>query len=313
MDATVEVSKTFDGKIKKYCVVTLMSLAYAGTGNVDKVQKLLRICSKRHKKGGTRQGPAVIGIALVTMAEELGVEMAVRLFERLLQYGDHNIRRAVPLALGMLCISNPKANVIDTLSRLSNDENSEVSMASIISLGLIGAGTNNARIAKLLRGLSSHCKSDNSLFCVRIAQGFVHLGKGLLTLDPYHSNRQLLSPVALAGLVTVLHACLNMNSTILGEYHCLLYILVLAMQPRMLLTVNEDLKPLSVPVRAGQAVDVVGQAGRPRTVTGFQTHLTPVLLGAGERAELATEKYLPLTPVLEGFVILRKNPECHED
>ncbi|KQK17376.1 26S proteasome non-ATPase regulatory subunit 2 homolog A isoform X2 [Brachypodium distachyon] len=256
VDATVEVSKTFDGKIKKYCVVTLMSLAYAGTGNVDKVQKLLRICSKRHKKGGTRQGPAVIGIALVTMAEELGVEMAVRLFERLLQYGDHNIRRAVPLALGMLCISNPK---------------------------------------------------------VRIAQGFVHLGKGLLTLDPYHSNRQLLSPVALAGLVTVLHACLNMNSTILGEYHCLLYILVLAMQPRMLLTVNEDLKPLSVPVRAGQAVDVVGQAGRPRTVTGFQTHLTPVLLGAGERAELATEKYLPLTPVLEGFVILRKNPECHED
>lgn len=75
------------------------------------MQKLLRICSKRHKKGGTRQGPAVIGIALVTMAEELGVEMAVRLFERLLQYGDHNIRRAVPLALGMLCISNPKVHL----------------------------------------------------------------------------------------------------------------------------------------------------------------------------------------------------------
>lgn len=54
---------------------------------------------------------------------------------------------------------------------------------------------------------------------------------------------------------------------------------------------DENLKPLSVPVRVGQAVDVVGQAGRPKTITGFQTHSTPVLLAAGDRAELATEKY----------------------
>jgi 26S proteasome regulatory subunit N1 len=58
-----------------------------------------------------------------------------------------------------------------------------------------------------------------------------------------------------------------------------------------------------------QAVDVVGQAGKPKTITGFQTHTTPVLLSFGERAELATEEYLPCTNVLEGFVILRKNPE----
>ncbi|XP_028083406.1 26S proteasome non-ATPase regulatory subunit 2 homolog A-like [Camellia sinensis] len=64
------------------------------------------------------------------------------------------------------------------------------------------------------------------------------------------------------------------------------------MQPRMLLTVDENLKPLSVPVRVGQAVDVVGQAGRPKTITGFQTHSTPVLLAAGDRAELATENLL---------------------
>ena len=58
----------------------------------------------------------------------------------------------------------------------------------------------------------------------------------------------------------------------------------------MLLTVDEDLKPLHVPVRVGQAVDVVGQAGSPRTITGFQTYNTPVVLAAGEQAELATEK-----------------------
>ncbi|EEC72100.1 hypothetical protein OsI_05066 [Oryza sativa Indica Group] len=127
VEATTEVSKTFDEKIRKYCDVTLMSLAYARTGNVLKVQKLLGICSQHLEKGETHQGPAVLGIALIAMAEELGAEMAVRPLERLLQYGEQNIRRAVPLALGILCISNPKA--------------------AIISLGLIGAGTNNACFA----------------------------------------------------------------------------------------------------------------------------------------------------------------------
>lgn len=314
VEATAEVSKTFKEKIRKHCDMTLLSCAYAGTGNVLKVQNLLGHCAQHLDKGETHQGPAVLGIAMVAMAEELGLEMAIRSLEHLLQYGEQNIRRAVPLALGLLCISNPKVNVMDTLSRLSHDADSEVAMAAVISLGLIGAGTNNARIAGMLRNLSSYYYKDASLlFCVRIAQGLVHLGKGLLTLAPYHSDRFLLSPTALAGLVTVLHACLDMKAIILGKYHFVLYFLVLAMQPRMLLTVDENLKPLSIPVRVGQAVDVVGQAGRPKTITGFQTHSTPVLLAAGDRAELATEKYIPLSPILEGFVILKENPDYRED
>lgn len=83
------------------------------------------------------------------------------------------------------------------------------------------------------------------------------------------------------------------------------------MQPRMLVTFDEDLNPLPVPVRVGLAVDVVGQAGKPKTITGFQTHTTPVLLAYGERAELATDEYVPLTPIMEGFVILKKNPDFH--
>ena len=102
---------------------------------------------------------------------------------------------------------------------------------------MIGAGTNNARIAGMLRNLSSYYYKEASLlFCVsfswnlfhsasqifflslifififyffkgfcfndlcwplvqvRIAQGLVLLGKGLLTLAPYHSERFLLSP-----------------------------------------------------------------------------------------------------------------------
>ena len=69
---------------------------------------------------------------------------------------------------------------------------------------------------------------------------------------------------------------------------------------------NPLLKPLTVNVRVGQAVDIVGQAGRPKTITGWQTQSTPVLLSHGERAELEDEKYISLSNVLEGVVILRK-------
>lgn len=106
------------------------------------------------------------------------------------------------------------------------------------------------------------------------------------------------------------------------------------MYPRFLITFDESVESLPVTVRVGQAVDVVGQAGRPKTITGFQTHSTPVLLAHSERAELATEECkfffffiifdwvsilisididIPLAPVLEGIVLLRKNPEYMEE
>ena len=53
----------------------------------------------------------MLGVAIVAMSEELGRDMAIRSLEHVLQYGELNIRRAVPLALALLCISNPKVNL----------------------------------------------------------------------------------------------------------------------------------------------------------------------------------------------------------
>ncbi|XP_066158811.1 26S proteasome non-ATPase regulatory subunit 2 [Euwallacea fornicatus] len=309
--------------------------AYAGTGNVLKVQHLLHICSEHYegaeasdkdkkdkdkdKKEKTedkekdlsaKQAIAVIGIALISMGEDIGSEMAFRTFGHLLRYCEPVIRRAVPLALGLISVSNPKLSILDTLSKFSHDSDSEVAHNAIFAMGLVGAGTNNARLAAMLRQLAQyHAKDPNNLFMVRIAQGLTHLGKGTLTLSPYHSDRQLMNPVAVAGLLATIVGFLDVKNIILGKSHYLLYTLAAAMQPRMLVTFDEDLNPLPVPVRVGLAVDVVGQAGKPKTITGFQTHTTPVLLAHGERAELATEEYLSLTPIMEGFVILRKNPD----
>uniref|UniRef100_A0A8C8CD71 26S proteasome non-ATPase regulatory subunit 2 n=1 Tax=Oncorhynchus tshawytscha TaxID=74940 RepID=A0A8C8CD71_ONCTS len=307
--------------------------AYAGSGNVLKVQQLLHICSehyeakekeeekdKKDKKDkdkkesaadmGSHQGVAVLGIALIAMGEEIGSEMALRAFGHLVRHvGEPTLRRAVPLALALISVSNPRLNILDTLSKFSHDADPEVSHNSIFAMGMVGSGTNNARLAAMLRQLAQyHAKDPNNLFMVRLAQGLTHLGKGTLTLCPYHSDRQLMSQVAVAGLLTVLVSFLDVKNIILGKSHYVLYGLVAAMQPRMLVTFDEELRPLPVSVRVGQAVDVVGQAGKPKAITGFQTHTTPVLLAHGERAELATEEYLPVTPILEGFVILRKNP-----
>ena len=85
------------------------------------------------------------------------------------------------------------------------------------------------------------------------------------------------------------------------------------MNPRMLITVDHELNWVPVTARVGQAVETVGQAGKPKKITGFQTHTTPVLLATTERAELATEEYLPVGSVLEGIVILKQNPDYQPD
>ena len=78
----------------------------------------------------------------------------------------------------------------------------------------------------------------------------------------------------------------------------MLYFLVTSMYPRFFITLDEELNNKAVTCRVGQAVDVIGLAGKPRTISGFQTHQTPVRLGTTERAELGTEEFIPFANVL---------------
>ncbi|KAI9827154.1 MAG: proteasome regulatory particle base subunit [Thelocarpon impressellum] len=315
VDVILETLKAIDHPMAKPTAVLAEVCAWAGTGTVLKLQELLHICNEHIEGDDDKKGDellqeyAVIGLALVAMGEEVGQEMVLRTFGHLMHYGEANIRKAVPLAMGLISPSNPQMKVYDTLSRYSHDNDNDVAVNAIFAMGLLGAGTNNARLAQLLRQLASYYHRDqNSLFMVRIAQGLLHMGKGTMSINPFHTDRQVLSRVSAAGLLTVLVALIDSKQFILGESHYLLYFLVTAMHPRFLVTLDEELKPLTVNVRVGQAVDVVGQAGRPKTITGWQTQSTPVLLAYGERAELEDEQYLSLTSTLEGLVILRKNP-----
>lgn len=271
--------------------VLLKSCAYAGSGDVLRVQELLRVCAEHPEakdkeaaakaaesaapaapaapaaaaaggaspgKGASsasgsspadphseasgkylHQSVAVLGLALVSLGEELSVDMATRSADHLLQYGDTSVRRAVPLALGLLHLSQPDYGVTDILSKLSHDPHAETASSAIFGLGMIGAGTNNSRIAGLLRTLALFYRNDPpQLFVVRLAQGLLHAGKGLVTLSPFHSDRTLLSHVGLAGILPAVLLLLDPAAGLHGKHHWLLFTLAAALNPRMMTTVD---------------------------------------------------------------------------
>lgn len=215
-EAIIEALKIIEHPIRKEAELTVEFCAYCGTGNVLQVQKLLKIVGEHieEEEKGRFQSISILGVAAIAMSESIGAQMSLRLFDSVLQYAEVNVRRSVPLALGLISVSNPKIEIMETLSKLSHDNDEFVSQNAILGLGLLGAGTNNSRIAQLLRQLSVYYASEsNHLFLVRISQGLLYMGKGLLTLNPFYSDGLLMSSTAICGLLTILFAMLDTKNS----------------------------------------------------------------------------------------------------
>ncbi|OII70984.1 26s proteasome regulatory subunit S2 [Cryptosporidium ubiquitum] len=327
-ETTLEALSVITHPIGAHCRQTVVGCAYAGSGDVLKIQEMQRVLVEETlAKGGKKRAEeedqiddeesdisvlvCVLNMALISLGEEIGSEMSLRALDNVLQYSSVFIRRAVPISLAALSIGNPKPVLIDTISKLTHDSDPDVALNAIFALGLISAGTNNARTANLLRQLASYYGKDkHALYAVRIAQGFLYMGKGLVTVNPCHTNKLLLNPISLVSIITTLHLALRSRTILFGNYHYLLLSIVPAITPRHVITVDTSLAPVQTLVRVGQMVDTVGQAGNPRKITGFQTHNTPVLLGFNERAELATDEFVPACSSIEDIVILERNPEA---
>ena len=204
--------------------------AYACSGNVLQIQELLHICAehdekeekkeenkeegkdeaKEEEKKNTNhfQSAAVLSLGLIAFGEDIGSEMAMRTMNHFLQYGEAEIKRAVPLTISLLCMTQGMGTagknnqIMDLLGKLSYDGDHPLAINAILSQGLIWAGTNNSRLAGNLRQLASYYSRDSDvLLMVRISQGLVSTGKGLINLQPVHSDRILQSNVALSGIL----------------------------------------------------------------------------------------------------------------
>ena len=115
VEVILETLKVIDHPMAKPAGVLAEVCAYAGTGTVLKLQELLHLCNDHiegdadDKKGDELiQTYAVLGLSLIAMGEEVGQEMVLRQFGHLMHYGEANIRKAVPLAMGLISPSNPQ-------------------------------------------------------------------------------------------------------------------------------------------------------------------------------------------------------------
>ncbi len=117
---------------------------------------------KNDEKESIHQKAAVLGVSLIAFGEETGTDMCLRMMSHLYQYGDPVVKRTVPLAIGLLRVSNPEVGAMDWLTKLAYEQDEETAMSAIFSLGLIGAGTNNSKLAQNLRLLASHYNTKNS-------------------------------------------------------------------------------------------------------------------------------------------------------
>lgn len=343
--ATLDALKVIDHPFLKYVTYTIQGFAYAGTNDLTVIQSLLKVITDTtegvvvgddnnnnttntnatttaavdgapaNNNSGTTDdnqanemaiAAAVIAIPAVSIGEELSTQMQQRLLGHLYQYAGGTARRVVPLAIALSMASRPTPTVVEQLARMAHDSDPNTALNGLLSLGIVGAGTNHAKIAEILRGHRVHPSNLSALFCRRVALGMLYAGKGLLTLSPIMMNGRVVCPVALASLMSFIHVLVHAKSTILSKAPLLFYTITPALRPKVFVTVDENLNPVGVNVRVGQAVDTAGQAGQPREVAGFQAHTSPVLLSVGERAEIAGDDYVPIIPCpLEGVVIVK--------
>lgn len=103
-DATIETLKAIPHQVSKLIQVLVEMCAFAGTGNVLRVQTMLQQCGEhlnakdsaveseqdKEKKGDKKQDDtfqafAVLGISLVAMGEDIGAEMSLRQFNHLVR------------------------------------------------------------------------------------------------------------------------------------------------------------------------------------------------------------------------------------
>lgn len=144
----------------------------------DKVKSKTSTTSKdeeAHREIGLTQAIASLGVGIVGLGD--GKENS-RIFGQIGRYGPAAARRAVPLAIALSSLSNADLALLDVLNKYSHDSDADVAYNAIFGLGLVGAGTNNARLGTMLRQLAAyHAKNPSHLFLVRISQGLVHLGK----------------------------------------------------------------------------------------------------------------------------------------
>ncbi|KAJ6585841.1 hypothetical protein B0H19DRAFT_1060027 [Mycena capillaripes] len=236
-DTTIETLKAIEHPIS-----VVEACAFVGTGNVLKVQAMLHHCDEhiymkekealdkdKDKEEEKKDEPAD-GATKKEAKPDVKSSDTFQSFTviAVMHYGEPIIRKSVPLAIGLVSISSPQLPILDTLSKYSHDNDLAVAFNVILAMGLVGAITNNARLAQMLRQLAGYYyKEPDCLFMVRVAQRLVHMSKSTIGLNPFFSDRSIMNRPAMAGLLATLTVFTDVKHSdlvvILNKYHCMMY------------------------------------------------------------------------------------------
>jgi 26S proteasome regulatory subunit N1 len=86
-DATHEACGILQSeKYAEFVQLVVETCAYAGSGNVLKVQRMLHLCAehKKEEEEDIIQVAAVLGVAMIAFGEDIGTEMCMRTMNHLL-------------------------------------------------------------------------------------------------------------------------------------------------------------------------------------------------------------------------------------
>ncbi|KAJ7330461.1 hypothetical protein DFH08DRAFT_966999 [Mycena albidolilacea] len=235
------------------------------------------------KSDDTFQAFSVLTVTLIIMAEDEGVraEMSLRQFHCLMHYGEPIIRKFVTLSISLISVLS------STRCQNTAAQTTTSLLRSTLFLPWLCRCVNQQCVSgkDVTAACGHYYKEPGYLFMVRIAQGLVHMGKGMIVLDPFFADRSIMSLPVVAGLLVMLMALTDVKHFVLDEYRWMMYFLVTAMYPRFLITVDEQLNSMPVTVCIRQALDTVAP-------------------GATERVELVPKEFIPFGHVLlEGFYL----------
>lgn len=260
-------------------------------------------------------GILVMGLGLVAGNDPVCSMMVTRFINRIMQYGSVYAKRACPLALAVMNLSRPTPELTDMLFRMASQSEEGLSINAIISLGLIGCGSCNSRIAQSLRQLadSKYFSTSNNesgremtnmmILAIKLSLGLVHCGRGLMHISVTHHHGKAISNPRLSCIAALL-LLLASNSKVLVRPKFTVYFFLIAgaLHPKYLVTVDAANKEQSNSFKTGSYIDTVSLP-EPFRLTGYQTNTTPIILSHTERAIQSEEAIVPMLNILEDVVV----------
>jgi 26S proteasome regulatory subunit N1 len=285
--------------LSKHGSVLLKGFQYARTGSSEVIESILTV-SFTGETDAFLESLGLLSCSLVAIGDDLTTQMVARIVSSSLLLDSPHLRSVLPLCYSLLYPSNPQPTILDLLERSLNIGETNCVMSTLLSLGIIGAGSLNNRIIRILdQQYSFYYKDHKVLSVLKMAQGLVSMGKGLVTLSPLYYDKSMLAPRNAVGLFSTVFMFLDSSSSpLVTDHSYLFFLLCQSCSPKYVVTSEK------ISMRVGIPVNTVGVVGEPRKLSSIQTHTSPIVLNEREKAETDVDA---CTSYIEDVVILRSD------